>query len=81
MERGPALQEELEKVRKRMVEAADCLGLNHPMVYQLSLELDKLHNKWEKELFNKKETDRIYQFRSPVNTVNERSKHTMMQAI
>ncbi|MBA4602298.1 Spo0E family sporulation regulatory protein-aspartic acid phosphatase [Thermoactinomyces mirandus] len=81
MNRGPALKERLETVRRRMEEAADCLGLNHPTVYQLSLELDQLHNMWEKEIFNKRETDRICRFRSPVKPVNERSKDTMMQAI
>ncbi|MGA8941357.1 MAG: Spo0E family sporulation regulatory protein-aspartic acid phosphatase [Thermoactinomyces sp.] len=81
MDRSPFLMEELEKVRKRMQEAADCLGLNHPKVYQLSLELDKLHNMWEKELFTKKDSDRIYPFCSPMSTVKERAKHTMMRAI
>ncbi len=81
MDGGLALKEELEKVRKRMEEAADCLGLSHPTVYQLSLELDELHNMWEKELLGKRETDLIYQFCSSVNTANERSKHTIMQAI
>ncbi|MBD1370900.1 aspartyl-phosphate phosphatase Spo0E family protein [Hazenella sp. IB182357] len=43
------LEEQIEGLRMEMEDTAMRLGLGHPKVYQLSLELDRLHNLWEKE--------------------------------
>lgn len=42
------LEERIENVRIKMVESALLLGIGHPVVYELSVELDKLHNEWQK---------------------------------
>lgn len=78
---GPALKEKLENARRRMEEAANHLGLNHPAVYELSRELDELHNLWEQEMLHRREGEIIYPLRSPMQRAKKRSKQTMMRAI
>ncbi|WP_241154349.1 aspartyl-phosphate phosphatase Spo0E family protein [Staphylospora marina] len=41
------LEHRMEMVRRQMEETAGQLGIGHPAVYRLSLELDRLHNEWE----------------------------------
>lgn len=43
------LEKRMEELRKKMVELALKLGIGHPDVYELSVELDKLHNEWQKD--------------------------------
>lgn len=43
------LEQRIEVARRKMEDNAMVLGLGHPKVYQLSQELDRLHNQWEKE--------------------------------
>lgn len=40
------LEEQIEATRKKMEDTAKVLGIGHPKVYQLSVELDQLHNEW-----------------------------------
>lgn len=40
------LEEKIEATRKKMEDTAKVLGIGHPKVYQLSVELDELHNEW-----------------------------------
>ncbi|MBA4549636.1 aspartyl-phosphate phosphatase Spo0E family protein [Thermoactinomyces intermedius] len=80
MSGGPALKDQLEKARKRMEEAADRFGLNHPAVYELSRELDELHNLWEQEtILHQREDEIIYPLR--MQRTKKRSKQAMMEAI
>ena len=52
------LEEKIEEIRREMEQVAMNQGITHPEVYQLSLELDQLHNQWQKEYTKKKhETD------------------------
>ena len=82
MSGGPALKEKIENARRRMEEAASHLGLNHPEVYELSRELDELHNLWEQETFlNRREGEIFCPLRSPIQRAKKRSKQTMMKAI
>jgi len=77
------LKEKMETTRKRMEEAAMTFGLNHPEVYELSLELDRLHNQWEKAcLLRKHEAERVYAIRTPIQQIKE-SPHArnVVQAI
>ena len=43
------LNEKIEAIRRRLESRAMDIGLDHPEVYQLSCELDQLHNLWERE--------------------------------
>ncbi|MEK4799691.1 aspartyl-phosphate phosphatase Spo0E family protein [Thermoactinomyces sp. FSL K6-2592] len=82
MSGDPALKDQLEKARKRMEEAADRFGLNHPAVYELSRELDELHNLWEQEtILHQRGEEIIYPLRSPMQRTKKRSKQAMMKAI
>lgn len=77
------LKEKMESTRKKMEEAAMTFGLNHPKVYELSLELDYLHNQWERAcLLNKKESERLYTLRTPIQQIKESPQpQNVMQAI
>ncbi|WP_244527585.1 aspartyl-phosphate phosphatase Spo0E family protein [Lihuaxuella thermophila] len=65
------LEERMEAVRKKMEDTAMILGLGHPKVYQLSRELDHLHNQWERECAKKK-GDKIYRIHCNASKVKER---------
>jgi hypothetical protein len=69
--RKRALEEKMEAIRKEMEEAAKMWGLGHPEVYELSQELDALHNLWEKECVKKK-VEKIYHIRPNASKVRER---------
>jgi hypothetical protein len=43
------LEEQIEAIRREMEQVAIHQGITHPQVYQLSLQLDKLHNQWQKQ--------------------------------
>ena len=49
------LEKRIEVVRKQMEEAALLFGIDHPTVYQLSIELDELHNEWQRQAKEQKE--------------------------
>lgn len=66
------LEEKIEVVRKRMEDTAMMMGLGHPVVYQLSLELDQLHNEWQKFCTQRKEN--VYQMRKNSMHVKENTK-------
>lgn len=55
------LEEKIEVVRKKMEDTAKVMGMGHPVVYQLSVELDRLHNEWHRICGDKREN--IYQIR------------------
>lgn len=66
------LEQRIEVARKKMEDSAIVLGLGHPKVYQLSQELDRLHNQWEKEYgFEHKQTEQFYRYESKPIHVNE----------
>ena len=48
------LEEKIEAIRKEMEKVAMDQGITHPQVYELSLQLDQLHNQWQKEHMKKK---------------------------
>lgn len=65
------LEQRIELARKKMEDNAMILGLGHPKVYQLSQELDRLHNQWEKEYgFEHRQSER-YHYDSKLIHVNE----------
>jgi uncharacterized sporulation protein YeaH/YhbH (DUF444 family) len=76
------MEERMEALRKKMEEAAQVWGLGHPKVYQLSRELDRLHNQWEREWGKKrKENDKIYRLHSRISNVKETEPRRMIRAI
>ncbi|MBA4493745.1 aspartyl-phosphate phosphatase Spo0E family protein [Paenactinomyces guangxiensis] len=70
------LKEKMEAVRRKMEEAAKVLGLGHPKVYQLSRELDQLHNQWEKECARRK-SEKIYRIHPHASQTKERAQIKM----
>lgn len=74
------LAERMESVRRRMEKAALDLGLGHPQVYQLSQELDDLHNMWE-QVCSVRRRENVYHIRSnmvPAKEVNEHKRYKVM---
>jgi hypothetical protein len=69
--RKRALEEKMEAIRKEMEDVARMWGLGHPEVYELSQELDVLHNLWEKECAKKK-AEKIYHIHPNASKVRER---------
>lgn len=67
-----AIEEKMEAVRKKMEKTAMVLGLDHPKVYQLSRELDQLHNQWEIECAKEK-SDNIYRIHPHTSQTRERT--------
>lgn len=39
-----AIHQEIEQIRKKMVQAGKLYGLEHPIVLKYSMEIDSLHN-------------------------------------
>jgi hypothetical protein len=64
------LEERIEKLRIKMVESALLLGIGHPAVYKLSVELDNLHNEWQKNWQQSKQ-ERNYMRARPKHQVTE----------
>lgn len=64
------LEERIEKLRVKMVESALLLGIGHPAVYELSVELDNLHNEWQRNWQQTKQ-DRNYIRTRPKHQVKE----------
>lgn len=50
---GPSYEEQIERTREKMQDAAGRLGLSHPQVLRFSQELDKLHTCFMKKSKNK----------------------------
>jgi Spo0E like sporulation regulatory protein len=76
------MEEKMEALRKKMEEAALLWGLGHPKVYQLSRELDWLHNQWEREWGKKRqENDKIYHLQSLILHVKETEPCRMVRVI
>lgn len=71
------LEEQMETVRRKMEEMALTLGLNHPKVYQLSQELDQLHNQWELERRN----ERRYRLHLHTSQTNEHTDEKIYRII
>lgn len=66
------LEQRIELARKKMEDSAMILGLGHPKVYQLSQELDRLHNQWEKEYgFEHRQSEQSYRYEGNLIHVNE----------
>lgn len=62
----------MEVLRRKMEVTALDLGLGHPNVYELSQELDELHNQWQKECADESKTvEKIYRIRSHSATIRE----------
>ncbi|BCU80916.1 hypothetical protein JIR001_06990 [Polycladomyces abyssicola] len=70
MLKGKRLEEEIERMRHEMEQAAQRLGLSHPEVHLLSKELDGLLNAWVKEQIVSK-PHRIYPLGSTSDRVRE----------
>lgn len=66
------LEERMEAVRKKMENTAMVLGIGHPKVYQLSRELDQLHNQWEQEKAKSKQ-EKVYHLHSNHSKTKENS--------
>lgn len=49
------LEEKIEAIRREMEKVAMEQGITHPQVYELSLQLDQLHNQWQREHMKKKD--------------------------
>jgi hypothetical protein len=64
------LEERIEQLRIEMVESALLLGIGHPAVYELSVELDKLHNEWQRNWQQSKQ-DRTYICTLPKQQIQE----------
>jgi hypothetical protein len=64
------LEERIESLRVKMVESALLLGIGHPAVYELSVELDNLHNEWQKNWQQSKQ-DRNYRRTHPKHQIRE----------
>jgi hypothetical protein len=64
------LEVRIEKLREKMIESALRLGIGHPCVYELSVELDKLHNEWQKSCQQAK-FDRIYVYPKQIKQAKE----------
>ncbi|MFC7439710.1 Spo0E family sporulation regulatory protein-aspartic acid phosphatase [Laceyella putida] len=80
MEICGTLAERMECVRRRMEKAALDLGLGHPQVYQLSQEMDRLHNMWEQACSGRKR-ENVYHIRSnmvPTKEANEHKRYKVM---
>lgn len=66
------LEQRIELARKKMEDSAMILGLGHPKVYQISQELDRLHNQWEKEYgFEHRQSEQRYRYEANLMNVNE----------
>jgi hypothetical protein len=77
-----SLEEKIEAVRKRMEETALRLGIGHPKVYQLSRELDLLHNQWEQENAKSKENkNNVYPLRTHTRPDESNQNINMVKAI
>jgi hypothetical protein len=70
MLKGKRLEEEIERMRQEMEQAAQRLGLSHPEVHLLSRELDGLLNAWVKER-NVSKRHRMYPLTSTPDRVRE----------
>lgn len=66
------LEEEIEAVRKKMEDTAQHLGLGHPKVYQLSVELDRLHNEWQKQHSMQKKEKTRYPLSKKTNNIERK---------
>lgn len=75
------LKDKMESTRRKMVETAMTFGLNHPKVYELSLELDSLHNQWEKARLLHKDNSNLYSIRSSIEINESPQTQKVMQAI
>jgi hypothetical protein len=64
------LEERIETLRAKMVESALLLGIGHPAVYELSVELDNLHNEWQKN-WQQSKHDRNYMRTHPKHHIRE----------
>lgn len=53
-------------------------GIAHPQVYQLSLQLDQLHNQWQQEHCKQKQ-EKTYFVSHQTFQVKERSSNSMYQ--
>lgn len=63
------LEEEIERKRKEMEDAANELGLTHPLVIRISQQLDQLHNEWNARSDMVKENRGIYLIRRYASTI------------
>lgn len=72
------LEEKIEAIRKEMERVAMDQGITHPEVYQLSLQLDQLHNEWQKE-YMKKKCEKKYSLKQRAFQVKEKSMVTLYQ--
>jgi len=70
MLKGKRLEEEIERMRHEMEQAAQRLGLSHPEVHLLSKELDGLLNAWVRER-NVSKPHRMYPLPSTSGRVRE----------
>ncbi len=70
------LEEAIEALRRKMEMTALDLGIGHPSVYQLSLELDQLHNEWMKKSTNVVEN--VYLIRPQTSTIREMPIRTVV---
>lgn len=73
------LEEKIEAIRKEMEQVAMDQGITHPKVYQLSLQLDQLHNQWQKE-HTKKKREKQYYLHQHSFRVKERSTVPLYEA-
>ncbi|MDQ0416572.1 hypothetical protein J2Z48_000739 [Croceifilum oryzae] len=73
------LEEKIEVVRLQMEETAKIMGIGHPIVYQLSVELDQLHNEWHRMCGGKRKN--IYKIRKNHIHVKECSAIEMYQYV
>ncbi|MBA4542079.1 aspartyl-phosphate phosphatase Spo0E family protein [Thermoactinomyces daqus] len=77
-----SLEDKIEAVRKRMGETALRLGISHPKVYQLSRELDLLHNQWEQEnARSEKNKSNVYPLRTHTRPDESGKNLNMFKAI
>lgn len=65
------LEEKIEAARKKMEDTALALGMGHPKVYQLSVELDRLHNEWHQ--IAKQNSSNYFPFHSKTTHAKEHS--------
>ncbi len=64
------IEEQMEKLRAKMVESALKLGIGHPYVYELSVELDKVHNEWLKG-WKQTKLKQMYMSSGHIKQINE----------
>lgn len=72
------LEEKIEAIRKEMEQVAMDQGITHPQVYELSLQLDQLHNQWQRE-YMKKKCEKKYSLRQHAFQVKEKSTVSLYQ--